>query len=52
MGLLVFGVLLLELESEASELSELMSTLVGSYSLLEILRLISSINLDALMLAI
>ena len=47
-GLLMVGVSLLESESEASEFSESMSTLVGSYLLLEVSRLIPSVSLDAL----
>lgn len=48
LGLLVFDVLLLESESEAWELSESMSNLAEFSLLLEVLRFISLISLDAL----
>lgn len=47
-GSLAVGVLLSESKSKMSELSESISTLAGTYLLLEMSRLISSINLDAL----
>lgn len=46
--LLALGVLLLELESKASELSESMRTLAEMYLLLEVLRLILSVSLNTL----
>ena len=46
--LLVFGISLSELESEALELSKLMNTLAVSYMLLEVSKLIPSVSLDAL----
>lgn len=46
--LLAVGVLLLESKSKMSELSKLISTLAGTYLLLEMSRLIPSISLDAL----
>lgn len=47
-GLLAIDILPLESESENSESSELISTLVRLYLLLEMLKLIRSISLDAL----